>query len=262
MDLNTLLAGFYENYDEDGRLGSRHGQVEYLTTMQFIQKYLTDGCRIAEIGAGTGRYSHALARAGYPVDAVELVEHNIEIFRQHTQPGEAITVTQGNATELAFLSDNAYDITLLLGPMYHLFTKADQAAALAEAVRITKPGGVLFAAYCMADASIVRHAFVKGMLPQLVESGFLDPKTFDPIADPLGLFKLCRKEEIDALRSSLPVRQLHYVAVDGFAQHIRELLEQMAPDRYEDFLRYHLLTCERVELTGYSDHVLDIFQKL
>ncbi len=262
MELNTLLQNYYESYNEDGRLASRHGQVEYLTTMHFIQKYLTNGCRIAEIGAGTGRYSHALARAGYTVDAVELVPHNIEIFRQNTLPGEQVTITQGNATDLAFLPDNIYDIALLLGPMYHLFTKADQAAALAEAVRITKPGGVIFAAYCMADASIVRHAFVKGMLPQLVENGYLDPKTFDPIADPLGLFKLCRKEEIDTLRSALPVRQLHYVSVDGFAQHIRELLEQMTPDRYEDFLRYHLLTCERVELTGYSDHVLDIFAKL
>lgn len=31
-----------------------------------------------EIGAGTGRYSHELACQGYEVNAVELVEHNIE----------------------------------------------------------------------------------------------------------------------------------------------------------------------------------------
>lgn len=36
-----------------------------------------------EIGAGTGRYSHALARRGYSVDAVELIEHNIEVFKKY-----------------------------------------------------------------------------------------------------------------------------------------------------------------------------------
>ncbi len=51
MELNTLLANFYESYNEDDRLTSRHGQVEYRTTMHFITKYLTPGCRIEEIGA-------------------------------------------------------------------------------------------------------------------------------------------------------------------------------------------------------------------
>ena len=93
--------------------------------------------RIAEIGAGTGRYSHALAQEGYQVDAVELVEHNIGIFNQMTQEGEKVTIQQGNAKDLYFFADESYDITLLLGPMYHLYTEEDQLKALSEAIRIT-----------------------------------------------------------------------------------------------------------------------------
>ena len=37
--------------------------------------------KILDIGAGTGIYSHHYARQGYEVDAVELIEHNIEKFR-------------------------------------------------------------------------------------------------------------------------------------------------------------------------------------
>lgn len=48
--------------------------------MHYIEKYLTPESRVLEIGAGTGRYSHALARQGYAVDAVELVEHNISLY--------------------------------------------------------------------------------------------------------------------------------------------------------------------------------------
>lgn len=83
-----------------------------------------------EIGAGTGRYSHALAQKGYRVDAVELVEHNIEIFKQNTIEGEPVTIKQGNAIDLSDFESDTYDITLLLGPMYHLFTKEDQLKSL------------------------------------------------------------------------------------------------------------------------------------
>lgn len=58
------LQAYYETHDEDARLRSRSGQVEYLTTMRYIDKYLKPGMRILEIGAATGRYSHALARMG------------------------------------------------------------------------------------------------------------------------------------------------------------------------------------------------------
>lgn len=144
MDAFASLTSYYEQYDEDGRLASRHGTVEYRTTMRYIERYLTPGARILEIGAGTGRHSHALARRGYAVDAVELVQHNIGLFRQNTQPGEPVTITQCTATDLHAFADSAYDLTLLLGPMYHLFTPENQHAALAEALRVTKPGGVIW----------------------------------------------------------------------------------------------------------------------
>ena len=78
------LVDFYNRIDEDSRLLSKHGKIEFLTTVKYIEKYLQPGMRILEIGAATGRYSHALARKGYQVDALELVEHNIEIFKQNT----------------------------------------------------------------------------------------------------------------------------------------------------------------------------------
>ena len=73
METLRVLTEYYSTYDEDGRLRSKHGSVEFLTTMRYIEKYLKPGMRILEIGAGTGRYSHALAQKGYEVDAVELV---------------------------------------------------------------------------------------------------------------------------------------------------------------------------------------------
>ena len=101
MESNHYLINFYKAYDEDSRLKSKHGSVEFLTTMRYVERYLKPGNRILEIGAGTGRYSHALARRGYIVDAVELVEHNIKVFRKNTLPNEQITISQGNALDLS-----------------------------------------------------------------------------------------------------------------------------------------------------------------
>ena len=135
MKKNQYLIDFYNHYDEDSRLNSKHGSVEFLTTMRYIEKYLKSGNHVIEIGAGTGRYSHALARQGYAVDAVELVKHNIEIFRKNTLSTENITITQGNAIDLSSFPDNQYDITLLLGPLYHLYSVEDKQQALNEAIR-------------------------------------------------------------------------------------------------------------------------------
>ena len=103
METKDRLTNYYETYDEEGRLISKHGMVEYITTMKYIEKYLKPNMRILEIGAGTGRYSHALAQKGYQVDAVELVEHNIEIFKKNTIEGEPVTIKQGNAMDLALI---------------------------------------------------------------------------------------------------------------------------------------------------------------
>lgn len=104
----------------------KHGTVEFLTTLRYIEKYIRPENLVIEIGAGTGRYSHALARQGYTVDAVELISHNIDIFRKNTMSNEDITIMQGNALDLSVFPDNRYDITLLLGSLYHLYSDEDK----------------------------------------------------------------------------------------------------------------------------------------
>ena len=147
MEADQYLTEYYKHREEDRRLTSQHGSVEFLTTMRYIEKYLKPADRIIEIGAGTGRYSHALARQGYRVDAVELVQHKY------------------------------------------------------------------------------------------------------------------RKEDIDDLMSGFAVKRLHYVAADGYTNHMRETVDNMDKATFELYLKYHFTVCERADMAGLTNHALDIFRK-
>ncbi|WP_306488056.1 class I SAM-dependent methyltransferase [Agathobaculum sp.] len=263
MQTMHYLNEFYSHYDEDGRLSKKHGSVEFLTTMRYIGKYIKPGDRVLEVGAGTGRYSHALARQGYTVDAVELIGHNIDVFQNNTQPGENISITQGNALDLSAFSDNTYDITLLLGPLYHLYTKEDKRQALREAIRVTRPGGVIFAAYVISDGCLLDEGFLRGNInvAEYVKTGLLDRETFAAKSEPKDLFELVRKEDVDELMRDFPTTRLHYVASDGCALLLRYAIDAMDDETFRLYLDYHFATCERADLLGITSHALDVFRK-
>jgi len=124
--MSGLLDNYYANYDEDGRLLRKFSSVEFLTTMEYIKRYLTPDSKIAEIGAGTGRYSRAIADMGFEVEAVELTPHNIHVFKENLKPEQKINIHQGNALDLHMLPSDSFDITLVLGPMYHLHSLEDK----------------------------------------------------------------------------------------------------------------------------------------
>lgn len=261
MDTLQLLTRYYTDYNEEGRLLSRHGSVEYLTTMRYIERYLRPGMKILEIGAGTGRYSHALARMGYAVEAVELVQHNIDIFRANTQSGEDVRIRRGDARDLSAFADREFDLTLLLGPMYHLFTPDDQKQALREALRVTRAGGIVMVAYCGNDATMVQYCFGQGKLLDPHYRRLIDPTTFKAAADPAELFMLYRREDIDALTAELPVTRLHYVGTDMATHYMRETVDAMPQELFELYLEYHFSICERADMVGVSHHMLDVLRK-
>ena len=256
------MINYYNEYDEEGRLESRrYGQVEYLTTRRYLDPMLTKDCKIAEIGAGTGRYSVTLAKECYDVTAVELVPHNLDILRSKLDGSEKIMTCQGNALDLHMLSDNAYDITLLLGPMYHLYSDGEKITALKEAVRITKPGGHILVAYCMNEATVIQYVFGCNKLRATMDLHMLTDD-WKCISEPKDLFEMVRTEDIERINAAVPVERDKLVATDGASRYIREYLEETDDETFEKWLSYHFATCERQDLIGATNHSLDILRKV
>lgn len=258
----NYLEQYYNSYAEENRLLSRHGQVEYLTTMKYIEESLAgiETPAILEVGAGTGRYSVALAKQGLRVTAVELVEHNLDVLRSKLDGTEPITAMQGNALDLSFLPDDAFDLTLVLGPMYHLYTREDKLRALSEAVRVTKPGGRILAAYCMNEPTVIQFVFAKQNLAYAAERNLLTPD-WHCKSDPREVFDLVRTEDIAALDAALPVERLKLVAADGATNYNRDMIDAMDDRTFAKWMDYHFAVCERRDLIGASHHTLDILRK-
>lgn len=267
-DVMDYLEKYYNEYDEEGRLLSQHGQVEYITTMTYIHKCLermkeqrsAEEFRILELGAGTGRYSLALAGEGYVVDAVELTKHNLEILRSKVTDRMQITASQGNALDLSRFADDTFDLTLVLGPMYHLYTREDQRQALREAVRVTRLGGYILAAYCMNESVVFQYEFLDGHIKEDLANGKLSAD-YHCLSKPEDLFVMMRKEEIEELAAQLPVERQVLIATDGLTVYMRNAVDAMDRETFDRWMEYHLLTCERQDLIGVTNHSLDILKK-
>lgn len=262
----TELEAYYNKFNEEKRLDSRHGQVEFITSMKYIHKYLEGTAlrtgkekkeiKLLDLGAGTGRYSIPLAEEGYDVTAVELVKHNLGRLKQKSN---LVKAYQGNAMKLSRFTDDTFDVTLLFGPMYHLHSEEEKLNALSEAKRVTKPGGILFVAYIMNEFSVITYAFKEKHITEALETGMLDD-TYHCTKKANALYSMVRLEDMDSLNEKAGLKRLQVIAADGAANYMRPFLNALSKEEFEHFIDYHLATCERMDLMGASGHTVDILQ--
>lgn len=260
----TELEQYYNKFCEEKRLSRRHGMVEYITSMKYIHLCL-DGMKesphsaikILDVGAGTGRYSVALAEEGYDVTAVELVKYNLGILKSK-QSG--VKAYQGNALDLSRFADNSFDLTLLFGPMYHLYCFEDKCQALSEAVRVTRPGGRVMVAYLMNEYGVLLYGFRDGHVQECLEDGRLDEEEFHCVSTPKDLYDYVRLEDIQKINEAVGVSRERILTPDGPANYMRQTLNAMDEQTFALFIKYHLSICERPDLIGAAAHTLDILQ--
>ncbi len=266
----TELEQYYNKFNEEKRLNSRHGQVEFRTSMKYIHECIEDCNRnisdsgfskshikILDIGAGTGRYSVALAEEGYDVTAVELVKYNLGILKSKNSNVKAM---QGNALNLKKLADNTFDITLLFGPMYHLFGFEDKRKALNEAKRVTKPDGYILVAYCMNEYGVLTYAFKEKHILECMQENRLTGD-FHTVSSKENLYDYVRIEDMDQLNKAVGLSRFKIISPDGPANYMRMYLNSLSEEEFELFVRYHMATCERRDLIGAGAHTVDILRK-
>lgn len=246
----------YNKHPEDLRLLRRHGIVEFETTMHHLHRFLQPNQLLLDIGAGTGRYTSALMAEGYSVKAVELVKRNIDVFLKREPTAN---VVQGDARDMPFIPTAIADVTLLLGPLYHLIGDEEKLKALTEAKRVTKPGGLIFVAYLMNEYSILSYCFDEERIGGLMERGVVD-HDFHIQTQEGELYDYVRLEDINRLNEIVGLERVTIFSPDGAADYMRTRLNQMSEETFSRFIEYQKCISERQDLIGAGSHVVDVLR--
>ncbi len=256
-----IVSEFYGKYDEDTRLErSRRGQLEYFTTMEYIHRYAGRDSKILEVGAGTGRYSVALAKEGMDVTAVELTEGNLAVLRRNSEGIDNIRSFQGDAIHLERFADNTFDVTLVFGPMYHLYETGDVNRAIDEAVRVTKPGGVMIFAFISVYA-IMYANYLSGNWAAGEEENFT--KDYKTKHFKEQLFTGYDVVEFEDLFKDKKTEWITTAGTDGILEPIQENEDFSFTDEdFEAFKKWYLACAEKRELLGYTNHLIYLCRKM
>ena len=150
-----------------------------------------------------------------------------------------IIAEQGDAIDLSRFEDNTFDLVLVLGPLYHLYTEHEINECIAEARRVCKNDGVMMFAYLPNDSIMISWALLKGHL----KSGY-DNKQFDEnfkmISEPSEIMRTFYIDELEEIMKSNNIQKIYNISTSGVAPHFRDVVDNLSDEEFEIWKNYHL----------------------
>lgn len=164
--IDAAIRAYYERGDERDRLFAGGERLELVRTRELVRRYLPPPpAAVLDVGGGPGAYAAWLAEVEQAVEAAA------------AQPAHPFTAALGDARRLD-AADASHDSVLLLGPLYHLTERTDRLAALAEARRVLRPGGLVLAVGISRFASLL-DGMRQGVLADPLAAGIVARDLFD-----------------------------------------------------------------------------------
>jgi SAM-dependent methyltransferase len=248
--------------------------VEGGITLRYLARWVPAGARVAEIGVGGGVYTRALIARGARVHLVDVSRRLLDavvadlslVVTASRTPADAILgATHASATDLSALPDGAFDVVLLLGPLYHLLTAADRRRAVEEAARLLRADGVVMAAG-INRLAYLRELFHDSPAEVLARRAFheryLREGNLDPThAPPIGYAHLTTVAELRALFDGL-FREEVLAGLESFAAARQRLLRDRPAEEREAWLDLIEQTGLTPEGLAQADHWLFIGRRL
>jgi SAM-dependent methyltransferase len=275
-ETDLYILNFYARGDEDQRLVQNGaGLLEQARTQELLQRYMSaPPGLILDVGGGTGRYAVWLAEQGYDVHLVDPVPTHVEQAGRRSAAASRplASACVGNARRLAF-DDGCASGVLLLGPLYHLTSRAERLAALAEARRVLRPGGVVLSVVISRFASALdglgRHFLDDPVYRAILRRDLEDGQHRDALPDGtrgrrtyFTTAYLHRPEEIGAELAESGFEHQTTVAIEGPAWLLQDLDAQWADAERRSTVLELVRTLEaEPTLLGASSHPLAVGRK-
>ena len=137
---------FWDSPENVERFAAREPDVRLSA---LLAEYADAGTvRVLDLGCAAGRNAELLAEKGIDLDALDSTPASVAKTRQRLvsiigAPEAERRVRVGRMDDLSFTSDASYDLVVALGLYHCAESRAEWDRALAESVRVLKPGGKL-----------------------------------------------------------------------------------------------------------------------
>ena len=193
------------------------------------------------------------------VTAVELLEDNLAVLRENSKGAANIQSFQGDATDLRQFPDNSFDVTLSFGPMYHLYETDEVNRAIDEAIRVTKPDGVIMFAFLSVYAIMYANYFSGNWREGLAENF---TKDYQVRHFKEQLFTGYDITEFEELFRGKPVEWITTAGVDGLLEPLEKRPDfSLSDEDFKSLAEWYLTISEKRELLGAANHLLYICRK-
>jgi ubiquinone/menaquinone biosynthesis C-methylase UbiE len=262
------IRRYYARGQEAGRFAGAAGELELVRTQEILNRHLPPPpSTILDVGGGPGAYATWLAGMGYEVHLLDPVPLHVEQAEQASQKQPEFPIASINLGEARKLSqeDGSIDVVLLLGPLYHLTDANHRRAALSEAYRVLKPGGLLAAAaisrFASTLAGLIDDHLDDAEFRRIVQRDLTDGQHRNPTEKP-SYFTTAffhhpaeLKEEIEQAGFALEA----IMAIEGVAVFLGDLEERWRdPGRKEQLLEALQWLEDDPSIVGITGHLLAI----
>lgn len=259
---NDAVVRHYENVREEDRIVHGLGQLELWRVREVLRRHLPPPpASVLDVGGGTGVHACWLAEEGYQVHIVDITPRHVE--KATAELGRlGVSAEVGDARQLS-AGEDSVDVVLMFGPLYHLTDAMDRAAALAEAVRVVRPGGIVAVAAVSRFASLF-DGLARGFLfqPEFVDMVSADLATGQhrnpddrPHLWTTAYFHRPHELREEVVQAGLTVREM--VGVEGLAGYLPQLEEQWSDDSGRETILWAARAVEsEPALIGLSPHLL------
>lgn len=246
----------------------RH-RTEFAVTLRAMTDFLpASPARVLDVGGGPGRYAITLAQRGYEVTLFDLSAACLQMARERAaEAGAALSaVEQGTATNLGCYPDETFDAVLLMGPLYHLLEHERRRQALAEAVRVLLPGGMLLAAFITRYAGL-RWAAVNDPLWPLENRQIFEGVMEDGVQPPHGtpgsgfVAWFAHPSEVEPLLSGAGLELVTILGVEGVVSMIEERVNALCGEAWDLWVDLNYRLAADPSIHGCVEHLLAVAVK-